>query len=143
MTRLFHCVTIWYVPILDEGYQVYPLSQLNIIYSTFLLNTRESCCFQLPSQPCRQVIENSFGILAARWRFLRRPLIAHPEYAILFVKAAIGHHNYLRTEESCVYCPPGFFDSEDGCGKLIEVGWRRDEGGNTGMTDISLTGSNR
>ena len=59
------------------------------------------------------------------------------------MKAAVALHNYLRTEESSVYCPPGFLDSEDGCGNFIEGSWRRDEEGNTGMTDISHTGSNR
>ena len=88
------------------------------------------------------MIENSFGILAARWRFLRRPIIAHPESVTLYVKAAVALHNYLRTEESSVYCPPGFLDSEDGCGNVIDGGWRRDEG-STGLTNISRTGSNR
>lgn len=91
----------------------------------------------------RRVIENSFGILAARWRFLRRPIIADPDNVTLYVKAAVALHNFLRTEESSVYCPPGFVDGEDGCGNIVEGGWRRDEEGNTGMTNIHLTGSNR
>lgn len=91
----------------------------------------------------RRVIENSFGILAARWRFLRRPVIAQPDRVTLFTKAAIGLHNFLRTVESNVYCPPGFTDSEDGCGNVVEGGWRRDDEQNTGMHSLSHTGSNR
>ena len=90
----------------------------------------------------RRVIENSFGILAARWRFLRRPIIAHPEHTILYTQAAVALHNYLRTVESSVYCPPGFIDSEDGCGNVVQGGWRSDDD-NTGMQSISHTGSNR
>ena len=62
---------------------------------------------------------------------------------ILYTQAAIALHNYLRTEESSVYCPPGFIDSEDGCGNIVEGAWRQDEDGNTGMQSISHTGSNR
>ena len=89
----------------------------------------------------RRVIENSFGILAVRWRFLRRPVIAQPDRVIIFTQAAVALHNYLRTVESSVYCPPGFVDSEDGCGNVVDGGWRSDE--DSGMQSISHTGSNR
>ncbi len=35
---------------------------------------------------------------------------------VAYTKAAIALHNYLRTTESSVYCPPGFTDGEDGEG---------------------------
>lgn len=90
----------------------------------------------------RRIIENSFGILASRWRFLRRPIIANPDRVIIYTQAAIALHNYLRTVESSVYCPPGYVDAEDGCGNVIEGSWRTDDD-NTGMQSISQTGSNR
>ena len=90
----------------------------------------------------RRIIVNSFGILASRWRFLRRPIIANPDRVVIYTQAAIALHNYLRTVESSVYCPPGYVDSEDGCGNIIEGGWRADDN-NTGMQPISQTGSNR
>ena len=75
----------------------------------------------------RRVNENSFGILAARWRIFRRPILAEPDRAVCYTKAAIALHNYLRTEESSVYCPPGFVDAEDGTGNAIGGSWRHSD----------------
>ena len=69
---------------------------------------------------CRRVIENSFGILAARWRIFRRPIIASPENAVILTKAAIALHNFLQTTESAVYCLPGYTDAEDGAGNVVD-----------------------
>ena len=76
----------------------------------------------------RKIIENSFGILAARWRIFHWPIIAHADNVVLFTKATIALHNYLRTTESNVYWPPGFIDGEDGSGNYIPGGWRAEDG---------------
>ena len=88
------------------------------------------------------MIENSFGILAARWRIFRRSIIANPEKVKLYVQAAAALHNFLRTTESSVYCPPGFIDAEDGSGNPIDGGWRQDDEANIGMQSVSQAGSN-
>lgn len=90
----------------------------------------------------RRVIENTFGILASRWRIFRRPIIAEPERAIIYTKAAIALHNFLRTTESSIYCPPGFIDSEDGMGNIVAGSWR-DEVQTTGLDPVPRVGSNR
>lgn len=72
----------------------------------------------------------------------RRPIIAEPENVVKFTKAAIALHNYLRTEESAVYCPPGFVDGEDGSGNLIPGLWRDGEDP-SGLVRIGRVSSNR
>lgn len=89
------------------------------------------------------MIENAFGILAARWRIFRRPMIAEPNKAVTYTKAAIVLHNYLRTLESSVYCPAGFSDCEDASGNHIEGGWRQDNDTSIGLEPVSHLSSNR
>ena len=62
----------------------------------------------------RCIIENSFGIVAARFRIFRRPFNAQVETVCSITKAAVALHNYLMKSQ-CVfgeyaYCPPGFVD---------------------------------
>lgn len=73
----------------------------------------------------RRVIENSFGILAARWRIFHRPIQTAVETAENIVKAAVCLHNYLKQTSSAAYCPTGFIDSEDSTGQIQPGEWRR------------------
>ena len=88
----------------------------------------------------RRVIENSFGILAARWRIFRRPIIATPDHVVSYTKAAIALHNLLRSKSSC-YCPAGFADSEDSDGNVTEGMWREDPTPQ-GLERLGRVGSN-
>lgn len=72
----------------------------------------------------RRIIENSFGILAARWRIFHRPIQTKVETAENMVKAAICLHNYLRQTNGATYCPSGFIDSEEATGQIRPGEWR-------------------
>ena len=99
------------------------------------------CVYNYRLSRARRVIENSFGILAARWRVFCRPLIANPENVVSYTKAAIALHNFLRTTEVQVYCPPGYVDGEDGGRNFIEGAWRREELA-SGLEPLRNVGSN-
>ena len=73
----------------------------------------------------RRVIENAFGILAARWRIFMQAIQTNVENAEMIVKAAICLHNFLRQTNSAGYCPAGFVDSWDEKGEIKEGEWRR------------------
>ena len=75
----------------------------------------------------RRIIENTFGILSARCRIFRKPIIAREEVVINITKAATALHNYLmhgrQFETANHYCPPTFVDYETPTG-LRQGEWR-------------------
>lgn len=73
----------------------------------------------------RRVIENTFGILRARWRVFSRPIQVSVQTAEEITKAAVCPHNYLRQTNSASYCPSGFVDSEEGSGDIRPGEWRQ------------------
>ena len=88
----------------------------------------------------RRIIENTFGILAARFRIYRRPIIAKVETIESITKATVVLHNYLmknRFEEYNSYCPNGFVDSNQICGE-----WRRETQTDSGFLPLSRLGTN-
>ena len=82
----------------------------------------------------RRVIENTFGILAARWRIYNSPIIASIENAESYVLATIALHNYLRVTDNAVYTPVSFVDSQASSGEKRPGEWRRNV---HGVADIS------
>lgn len=87
----------------------------------------------------RRVIENTFGILATRWRIFRRPIIANPDKAIAIVKATCCLHNYLQKKTS--YASPDV-DSEDRAGNLISGRWRSEMHDPSNLCPVGRVGSN-
>ena len=71
----------------------------------------------------RRTIENSFGIMAARWRILRKPIRADVKTVDWIVKACVALHNYLLTTDNARYHPSGFVDSDNADG-IMEGDWR-------------------
>lgn len=74
----------------------------------------------------RRVIENSFGILAARWRVLNNRMYCDPKNAEKIVLATVALHNFIKSDEEngALYCPPKFTDWEDENGEVRQGEWR-------------------
>lgn len=95
----------------------------------------------------RRVIENTFGIMTAKFRIFRRPIIAHPDKVTKITKAACSLHNYLKVSDmrcntARPYCPPGYVDHEDPLGNFIPGDWRSETGQSAGLSRMSQLGSN-
>ena len=61
----------------------------------------------------RRVIDNCFGILAARWRTFSAPIEASVTDVERYLLAYIALHNYLHQTDHPSYCPNSFVDCED------------------------------
>ena len=64
----------------------------------------------------RRIIENTFGINAARFRIFCRPILSCLETVENITKACVALHNYLMANkkfgEINSYCPNGFIDQD-------------------------------
>ncbi|XP_067133228.1 uncharacterized protein [Centruroides vittatus] len=91
----------------------------------------------------RRIIENTFGILAARWRIFKNIINANPENVVKFVQATVCLHNYLRTcdirclSQEEAYCPSNYVDSEGFNGVINPGQWRKETETNEAMTDTT------
>ena len=130
-----------YVPHVFVGDEAFPLKQ-NMMRPYPRRNLPQpQAVYNYRLSWARRIIENTFGILASRWRIFRRPILATPDRVVLFTKAAIALHNFLQVTECSVYCPTGFIDSEDRNGNIVE-GAGREEPAAQGLEPVGRMGSN-
>ncbi|KAK0153028.1 Protein ALP1-like [Merluccius polli] len=74
----------------------------------------------------RRVIENAFGILAARWRILGRAMECSVDTAEDVTKACVALHNFLSKRDQSLpeqtrYIPPGMIDRDGAPGEWRQV----------------------
>ena len=85
----------------------------------------------------RRTIENTFGIMVARWRILAQPIPTSVDTAEKIVQAIVCLHNYLRQTNCATHCPQGFVDSEDATGNIKPEQWRHVVGGGGAFATVA------
>lgn len=68
----------------------------------------------------RRVVENTFGILSARWRCLRTTLEQHPENVKKIVLAVCILHNLLMKRSRDIYAPEDDLTMEDDASESVD-----------------------
>ena len=129
-------------PFVFVGDEAFPL-RINLMkpYPRAVLGLTERI-FNYRLSRCRRIIENTFGILASRFRIFRRPIIAREEVVVSVTKACVVLHNYLMHNKefqgtSYQYCPPELIDRDSMLG--IQTGtWRNDVQQDSGLMPIQL-----
>lgn len=95
----------------------------------------------------RRTIENTFGILAARWRIFTHPISLHPDSADKIIMACLCLHNFLMTENNRLqarertYCPSHYIDTELDNGDVILGEWRKENA--TGIQNLRSSSAHR
>ena len=132
-SNLVQCGKVPYVFVADEAFPLMP--NLMRPYPGRQLPPNERI-FNYRLSRARRIVENAFGIMAARFRVFRRPLDVKPETADFVVKACTVLHNYLRKENHDVYMRD--VDMEIDIGRLHEEQGRRSD--SSGIRPLRRTG---
>lgn len=132
-------------PYVFVGGDAFPL-RYNLIkpYSNTVLNLNEIIANYRICR-ARRIIENTFGILAARFRIFRRPILAKVETVESITKACVALHNYLMKDRfsdgNSLYCPQRFVDTEIHNRRRTGQ-WRGIVHYDTGLQSVRRVGSN-
>ena len=123
--KLTHCDSV--LPYVLIGDDAFPMgTNLMKPYPRHNLDDPSKLITNYRFSRARRIIENSFGILAARFRIFRRPIHAKVETVQNITKACTSLHNYLMSGKSFErdnYCPPGFADYQS-CNGHRNGEWR-------------------
>ena len=84
------------MPYVLIGDEAFPLSTNLMRPFPFIGLTHEMIIFNYRLSRAGRIVENAFGILAARWQVYRRLLSLHPCNADTVVQATVVLHNFLR-----------------------------------------------
>lgn len=107
--------------------------------------TDEQRVFNYRLSRARLCIENTFGILASRWRILHQQFGVSVTNAKVIFKALVCLHNFIMSSNNdnvSQYCPPDWLDVEDANGIIHEGRWRTIGPGQF-FKEVGRTGANR
>ncbi|KAM0730299.1 Protein ALP1-like [Formica fusca] len=84
--------------------------------------TPEKRIFNYRLSRARRVVENAFGIMAARWRIYHKPMNTSLATTEAIVQATICLHNFMMTRDH--YCDANFADRTNRHGTEVTNVWR-------------------
>ncbi|CAH1962114.1 unnamed protein product [Acanthoscelides obtectus] len=87
------------------------------------LNSNEKKIFNYRLSRARRIIENTFRILAARFRIFHTQINVEPENIIKIVMAAVVLHNFLIENSPKSYAPKQCVQEENADGTVINYGY--------------------
>ena len=96
---------------------------------------RENRIFNYRLSRARNTIENSFGILAARWRVLLQVIHMYPNTVEKITLAAITLHNFIKLTDASFYQPERYADWLDENGDIRNGTWRSETAPLPSMSD--------
>lgn len=100
--------------------------------------TRERRIYNYRLSRARNVVENGFGILAARWRIFQSPIIADLELTRKVVHSCVILHNYLLYKKDL----NNLTLDNDVNGVILPGSWRNVVENDQGMISLNAQGSN-
>ncbi|KAJ8938018.1 hypothetical protein NQ314_011630 [Rhamnusium bicolor] len=108
------------------GDEAFPLV-INLLqpYPRSLALGIEELVFNYRLSRARLTIENTFGILASKWRIFSRSIIAKLENAENIIKATVCLHNFIMKKNSS-YFMPNLVDQEKPNKTVTPGTWRQD-----------------
>ena len=86
------------------------------------------------------MIENTFGIMATKFRIFRRSIVANPDKVTKITKQPVVCTT-TNPPSARFYCPLGFVDKEVKDGNIIPGHWRS-EISSSALQSVQYTGSN-
>lgn len=117
-------VEVPYVLVADDAFAL----KMNIMKpypGSFLSPSKRVYNYRLSR--ARRVIENAFGILSAKFRVMRSPILLDAAKTRKITKACCALHNFLITRQSNAYMTTGTMDRYAKDGTIIDGHWRREE----------------
>ena len=107
----------------DEAFRLDPT--LMKPYPSYSANGKQKV-FNYRLSRSRRIVENAFGILACRFRILRRCIEVWPEFVEDIILACCTLHNFLRIHGRAQYICPSVADRELPEGDVLPGAWREE-----------------
>ncbi|XP_036320552.1 protein ALP1-like [Rhagoletis pomonella] len=109
------------------GDAAFPLKESLMRPYTGTQLSRSNEVFNYRLSRARRVIENSFGILNARWRVLRQVIDCNPENCEKIMLACLVLHNFVMLNDHKLwYCPDQYVDAYSTEHGTVNGEWRNE-----------------